>query len=51
MNGDLERLSISEFVNGDRWSDAQLNYVFGSNLNMQGLLSSSIDNNSCNHWI
>lgn len=51
MNEDLENLFISDFVNGDRWRATHLNYIFGSNINLQVLLSSSIDINSCNQWI
>ncbi|XP_039129310.1 uncharacterized protein LOC120265457 isoform X2 [Dioscorea cayenensis subsp. rotundata] len=51
MNVDVNLLSISDVVNGDRWCDTSLLYVFGPNFNLQELSSTSIDLNSGNHWI
>ncbi|XP_039138896.1 uncharacterized protein LOC120276239 [Dioscorea cayenensis subsp. rotundata] len=51
MNVDIDLLSTSAVVIGDRWNEAQLEHIFGPNLNLQELSFNSIDPNSCNHWI
>ncbi|XP_039134269.1 uncharacterized protein LOC120271661 [Dioscorea cayenensis subsp. rotundata] len=51
MDVDVDCLTISDVTIGDRWNETQLEHVFGTNFNVQELTSSSIDPNSCNHWI
>ncbi|XP_039115766.1 uncharacterized protein LOC120251270 [Dioscorea cayenensis subsp. rotundata] len=51
MNVDLDNLSVSNFITGNGWDIAHLCSIFGSNFNMQVLLSNSIDYDSGNQWI
>ncbi|XP_039130894.1 uncharacterized protein LOC120267295 [Dioscorea cayenensis subsp. rotundata] len=51
MDVDVDLLTVSDVILGDRWNETHLHHVFGHYFDAQALSSSSINPNTCNHWV